>query len=110
MWFQTGVYSVLHPLAHVWVAGVEWLLLPAMCLLLGDRVRREARRGRSIGICFVAWIGSRVVLASVLGISGGVYDGWVIWVVPTTPAALWMFFLWKQERSTSLPEAEKAHA
>jgi hypothetical protein len=93
-----AIYNALHALPHVWFIGVEWMLLPLVCILLGDRIRREPHPAAWLGWSFATWLLTRIVLAALLGAAGGQYDRWLVWTVPGAPALMWLFFVWKQDR------------
>ena len=94
----------------LWVIDIEWLLLPALCVLLADRVRREAHPKRQLIWCAVAWCVGRAIEVPMFTYAGGVYRSYIGWVTVAIPAALWLYFLWKQERVTAVAETEEVHA
>jgi hypothetical protein len=101
-----------HPqnLFALWAQHSSWILLPTMCILLGDRIRREARPNRQLIWCGVAWSIGRAIEVPMSSYAGGIYRPLIGWLTVATPAALWLWYLWKQERPTVTEDVEEAHA
>ena len=58
---QLDVYSRLHGRSLAWLAYPDWALFLAFFILLGDRIRREARPGLQLLLCGVALNARRVL-------------------------------------------------
>jgi len=104
-----AAFQQLSPYHRAWSPFILWLFLPALWMLVGDRVRREINPRRSALVSLAIGFGM-ILLAGLLWPLGGSYHGYLPWLTPATPAALWLYFLWKQERSTMTAETEEVHA
>jgi len=111
---QLGIWAATQSPSHdwmrMWLGNLEWLLFPAVCLLLADRLRREARPNRQLTWCTAVWFVGRLVQVQLLSYGGGVYRPLAAWIVVIVPAALWAFYVWKQERRTAIEAAEEVIA
>jgi hypothetical protein len=114
VWQATHAYQVANVYHVNWRSlsemTIESLLLPATCILLADRVRREARPNVQLLWCAAVWCAARLVQVQMYSYAGGVYRPWIGWVQVAVPTGLWLFFLWKQERTAMVADVEEAHA
>ena len=103
-----AAFQQLSPYPRHWFPIILWFALPALWTLAGDRVRRETHSRVSAVVSVSIGLGM-IFLAGFLWELNGPYREYLPWLTPATPAALWLYFLWKQERSTMDAETEEVH-
>lgn len=98
-----AAFQQLSPYPRHWSPIILWFALPALWTLVGDRVRRETHSRLSAAVSVAIGLGM-ILLVGVLWKLNGPYREYLPWLTPATPAALWLWFLWRQERSEHLSD------
>lgn len=107
---QLAIYSLLNGRSLAWLLYPDWALLLAFFVLLGDRLRREMQPRAQLVVCAVVLLATRGLQAVMHALDAGIYRSQISWVAVAAPAALWLFYLWKQERRVVVVEHEVATA
>ncbi len=102
-----AVFKAASPWPRSWFMFAEWLVLPALCILLADRIRQEARPNVQLMGCAVGWIVGRAIQMQIFTYAGGVYRPWIAWISVAVPFSLWLFFVWKQDRTEARRHADE---
>ncbi len=93
-----AAFQQLSPYHRHWSPFILWFLVLALWTLLGDRVRRKTDSRVPTMISVAIGFGM-AVLVGVLWPLAGTYQDYLPWLTPATPAALWFWFMWRQERA-----------